>query len=81
MFDFFENMQNLCIFLFNLPQIQILPQDPGSRDPNILWTLHMWRMQTTWTKILQEIGLVAESIKRWDLGIQDPEEGFGFEEG
>ena len=25
--------------------------------------------------------IFPESIKRWDLGIQDPEEGFGFEEG
>ena len=23
----------------------------------------------------------AESLKHWDLGIQDPEEGFRFEEG
>ena len=26
-------------FLFNIPQIKILPQYPGSQDPNVLWTL------------------------------------------
>ena len=36
---FLWKYQKSAYFLFNLPQIQILPQDPGSQDPNVLWTL------------------------------------------
>ena len=62
-------------FLVNIPQIKILPQYPGSQDPNVLWTLvclylkvvvyniiNKYKRELKFGKVIEKAKLVSQRI-------------------
>ena len=61
-------------FLFNLHQIQDLPQNPGSQDSNVLWSLEFLTIYIDkvafqkWCKSLRKL-ILTPFIKQLELAI------------